>query len=765
LDQITHQYPEISVSYIANPAFDYPVYMNNGWKPDPDFDTESRTWYQELMASEKEWIISEPYFDAQTGIYCVTFAERVYDDKTGEWIGNFGIDFYMDKLIDILGNSYSDNGYAFLTDASGYIINHPNGRYQMSKDLRTNINSLSYGSIVPDGKTVGLFKDYDNRWKTLIAESNVSTSFTVYVVGNIRKIYGNVIVYGMASLVAFIFCVITVYRLMTRLMVMQDRVNENLRKSAEAAIAAGNAKTSFLAQMSHEIRTPINAVLGMNEMILRECADSSIREYSLNIKSAGRTLLSLINSILDFSKIEDGKMEILAVEYDTAAVINDLINAITPRAAAGGLNFIVNIDPTLPAMLSGDDVRIRQIISNLLTNAVKYTEKGSVTFLIRGENRTKDSIELYVAVIDTGIGIRDEDLSKLYESFIRLDEKRNRNIEGTGLGISIVTRLLAMMNSELSVESVYGEGSTFGFRLKQGIVDPAPIGNDYRRASADDDDQSKEHLYAPDVKVLVVDDNEMNLKVAVNLLKIHGIIPDTAASGQKTVELAESKKYDMIFLDHMMPKMDGIETLRELKRLELLPESTVVIALTANAVLGAKEMYLEAGFSDYLSKPIEGALLEKKLAKYLPPEKLSYRKNQLPEIKPAQSGEDSDSFSYAELADIREKCPSLNVMTGMGYCMDSREFYLDTLQGYYDSDKREELEKAFAKNDLDNYRIIVHSVKSASLTIGAVQLSEHARILEFAARDGDHELIRSRHGDLIKEYTDTVEGIGKVLKK
>ena len=764
LDKITRQYPEISVSYLANPELSPKVYMNNGWLPDADFDLQTRDWYKSLMASDKDWIISEPYYDAQTGIYCVTFAKRVYDDESGRWLGNFGIDFYMDKLVDILGSSYSDEGYAFLADAGGNIINHPDGRYQMTKDGRRNIVETPYNKLVPDGKSVSFIKDHDGKLRTLIATRNETSSFTVYAAGSIGIMYGNVLLYGSVSLAAFVFCMISVYKLITGLMLMQERANEKLRQSAEAAIAAGNAKTSFLAQMSHEIRTPINAVLGMNEMILRECSDSSIREYSSNIKSAGRTLLSLINSILDFSKIEDGKMEIISVEYDMASVLNDLVNAITPRAEAKGLTFNVNVDRSLPSVLFGDDVRIRQIIANLLTNAVKYTEKGSVTFVIRGENRTDSSIELYVAVTDTGIGIREEDINKLYESFIRLDEKRNRNIEGTGLGISIVTRLLNMMDSKLSVESEYGKGSTFSFRLKQGVVDASPIGADYRKAAAESDDVEKENLYAPDAGVLIVDDNEMNLKVAANLLKINGISPDTALSGQAAIELVEKKHYDIIFLDHMMPKLDGVETLAILKERGLV-EGTAVIALTANAVLGAREMYLGAGFSDYLSKPIESEQLEKKLVKYLPEKLVTYRTFILPTAEDPSAAEQSDLFGYSELTDMRERCPGLNVLTGMGYCMDSKEFYLETLQAYYDSDRCTELEMAFSQKDTEDYRIIVHSVKSASLTIGAVQLSEHAKMLEFAARDGDDGYIREHHAGFIDEYKDILSGIGKVLGK
>ena len=765
LDRITKQYPEISVSYMTNPEAENTVIMNNGWKPDANWHVEERSWYKELMASDQDWIISSPYFDEQTGLYCVTLAEKVYDDKNGKWLGNFGIDFYMDKLVDILGSSYTDSGYAFLADAKGEIINHPNGVYQMSQKGSTNVLELSYNSAEPNGQDVRFIKDYNGDFKCIIAARNEASGFTVYVVDSIVRIYKGVFIYGTICIIVLLACVIVVYKVMTRLITMQDVANQKLKESADAAIAADKAKSSFLAQMSHEIRTPINAVLGMNEMILHESDDANIREYSSNIQSSGRMLLSLINSILDFSKIEDGKMEIIPVEYDTAAMINEVVTSITPRAAEKGLELYVDADESLPCTLRGDDVRIRQVIANLLTNAVKYTEKGTVTLTFRKESADENSIVLFAEVSDTGIGIKEEDIGALFESFKRLEEKRNRNIEGTGLGMSIVTKLLDMMGSKLEVRSVYGEGSSFSFRLRQEIVNAEHMGSYIERSRKEAGEQTEgRYLYAPDAKVLVVDDNSMNLKVAANLLRLYGIEAELVDSGEKCLAKLEENHYDVIFLDHMMPKMDGIEVMREIRSRELVPKRTAVIALTANAIVGAKEMYLSEGFTYYLTKPIESKALERQLIDCLPDNIKSFvtkGRNSKPE---PEEQTDSDSLTMSDIMKLRDICPGLNAAAGMANCMDSKEFFLETLAGFTEADKSEELARAFEAEDWELYRIDVHSVKSAAKTVGADVLSEHAKALEFAARDGEIGYIKAKHKEFIEEYRAVTEQLRKAAE-
>ena len=396
-------------------------------------------------------------------------------------------------------------------------------------------------------------------------------------------------------------------------------------KRQQASDNANRAKSAFLANMSHEIRTPINAILGMDEMILRESSEREIRSYAKDIQNAGKTLLSIINDILDFSKVEEGKMEILPTQYDVSSVINDLVNMVRGRAEDKGLQFTLQVDENTPAMLFGDEIRIRQCALNLLTNAVKYTERGSVTLGVGFETRAEDKISLRFTVTDTGIGLKPEDIDRIFSPFSRVEESRNRSIEGTGLGMSITRQLLELMDSHLDVQSVYGEGSTFSFAVEQPVVKWTPIGGFAERFEADRTrrETDREAFRAPGARVLVVDDMPVNLTVIKGLLKRTRIVVDTAESGEEAVRKAAQQQYDVIFIDHMMPGMDGIETLAALRELPSMEEHTSFIALTANAVSGAREMYFEAGFSDYLAKPVDGKALEEMLITHLPPAKLS----------------------------------------------------------------------------------------------------------------------------------------------
>ena len=410
---------------------------------------------------------------------------------------------------------------------------------------------------------------------------------------------------------------------------MSDR-REKAIAISERAVAANEAKSSFLSNMSHEIRTPINAILGMNEMILRESNESNTRSYSENIKTAGNTLLNIVNDILDFSKIEEGKMSIVPVDYDLSLTLRDLVNMIRMKLDAKNIKLILDFDSETPKFLHGDENRIKQIITNILTNAAKYTEHGSVTFkvsykIISPESKT---MMLNVSVKDTGIGIKPEDMDKLFSKFDRIDEKRNRNIEGTGLGISITQQLLEMMGSTLKVQSTYGEGSEFSFSLKQTYIYLDPMGSYEeieKRAAAGITDYNQK-FEAPDADVLVVDDNNMNLLVFTRLLKQTRVNIDTATSGDEAIGMIRKKKYDVIFLDHMMPGKDGVQVLKELKAGPATPNSrTPYICLTANAISGARDEYLKAGFDDYIAKPINPEELEDMLFDYLPRDKINKR--------------------------------------------------------------------------------------------------------------------------------------------
>ncbi len=505
--------------------------------------------------------------------------------------------------------------------------------------------------------------------------------------------------------------------------------NAQLAVSAQKEQAANMAKSQFLSNMSHEIRTPINAIMGMDEMILRETRDGAIREYAENIRTASASLLGLINDILDFSKIEAGKLEIIPVEYELSSVLNNLVTMVRMRAEKKGLTLSVEASPDLPSLLFGDEIRLKQVVTNILTNAVKYTEKGGVTLRVSFEKADGQTIRLRFSVQDTGIGIKPEDLEKLFNAFERIEEERNRTIEGTGLGMNITKRLLDLMGSQLEVASVYGEGSTFSFTVEQRVVDWAPIGDfeqAYRRTIA------QQHAYhecftAPEARVLVVDDTKMNLTVMRGLLKATKVRLDEAENGQECLTLTEKTKYDVIFLDHRMPGMDGVETLAALRAQPGGKNGeTPVVCLTANAISGAREWYMEQGFNDYLTKPISGEQLEAMLLKHLPPERVTL-------ADAGDAREEREGALPAWLASSPETASVIDAKTGLQYC-GSVENYLAVLRAFRESaaENAEDIQRLFEAEDWQNYTTKVHALKSSARIIGAAELSERAARLEDA---------------------------------
>ncbi len=541
---------------------------------------------------------------------------------------------------------------------------------------------------------------------------------------------------------------------------MASSLTEQIKKAEEAS----KAKSNFLANMSHEIRTPINAVLGMNEMILRESKEPEIRSYSENIKSAGTTLLNIINDILDFSKIEAGKLEIEPVNYDLLQVLNDLVNMIQPRLDAKDLELKLDFDPDIPRNLYGDSNRIKQVITNILTNAAKYTERGSVTFKVSYEKQSDDpdSVLLFVSVTDTGIGIKEEDMKKLFSEFERIEEKRNRNIEGTGLGMSITQSLLEMMGSVLEVESVYGEGSTFRFTLKQKVLGQEPLGDfmSQRTHTIEQDYVYKERFVAPGACILVVDDNPMNLTVFKNLIKQTKIITDTASGGDESLLMMRDKKYDVIFLDHMMPHKDGIATLQELKQSADNPNlHTPVICLTANAISGVRDEYISAGFDDYLTKPINPDFLDEMLIKYLPPELVELEKEVEKVAKPAvqQICEELRPLLGQEYIDVKVGIENSGDEKGF---LSMLGIFLD-----YADENMEELNRFYSEEDFESYTIKIHALKSSSKIIGALDLANDAQNLENAGKAKDYDVIRKGHDDYVKKFLNVIDAICLVVKR
>ena len=408
------------------------------------------------------------------------------------------------------------------------------------------------------------------------------------------------------------------------------------------AESANKAKSDFLANMSHEIRTPINAVLGMNEMILREdnravgLADSevssmreafkSIGEYAQDVRKAGHNLLAIVNDILDFSKIEAGRFDITEAPYSLSSLLNDLNNMIIFKAQDKELDFSIDVDEMLPDKLNGDELRVRQILTNLLNNAVKYTDKGEVSLTIRGEKQSNGNLLLTAKICDTGIGIRPEDLEKLFTRFERLEMEHNSTVEGTGLGLAITKRLLEMMGGEISVESEYGKGSAFTVTLPQKILSETPVKDFKERFEAEKTETTDYHetFRAPDAHILIVDDTKINLIVEMSLLKNTMIRIDTALGGAQAVEMAGKTMYDLILMDQRMPEMDGTEALHRIRETaDGASSRSPIICLTADAVIGARERYMAEGFSDYLTKPVNSSSLEKMLMKHLPKEKIN----------------------------------------------------------------------------------------------------------------------------------------------
>lgn len=529
------------------------------------------------------------------------------------------------------------------------------------------------------------------------------------------------------------------------------KIEQRLKSALEIAKRSNDAKSSFLSSMSHEIRTPINAILGMNEMVIRESTDKQIVEYATNIKSAGASLLGLVNDILDFSKIEAGKMEIIESQYHLGSTINDLINMISSKADEKHLKLEVNVDEEIPVMLIGDELRIKQCVTNILSNAVKYTDKGTITLNVGYRQINDVSILLVFTVIDTGIGIKEEDLGKLYAPFVRIDEIRNRTIEGSGLGMSIVKKLLALMDSKLHVKSEFGKGSEFTFGVKQQVVSWEEIGDFKVKYKEYIQSSEKYHhrFQAPTASILVVDDTDMNLTVIKSLLKQTLVQVDTATSGYETIDLVKKKKYDIIFLDHRMPGLDGIETFERLKSMEdNLCIDIPVVALTANAVSGAKAEYVAHGFTDYLAKPVDGTELEKLIEFYLPPEKIasvSIYNGEMDFVPSFNEGIPEDSF-INDLKEINAKealknCGEVEILESV-----VRDFYISI------ESKAAEIKAFLDDKDIRNYTVYVHALKSSARLIGALELSAMAAELEEFGNNENYEVLVEKTPLLLEKY-------------
>ncbi len=543
-----------------------------------------------------------------------------------------------------------------------------------------------------------------------------------------------------------------------KLLQVTDQLQKSNLATEKAMLEAENAnkaKTNFLANMSHEIRTPINGILGMNTMILKECDDPQIIEYAKNVESASRSLLAIINDILDISKIESGRMELVLGKYSLSSLISDCYHMVCERAKEKRLNFEVENDPTIPDKLYGDETRIRQIIVNILTNGIKYTPKGSVTLKLGWTPLPGNKLRLSIAVKDTGMGIAKENIEKLFDEFKRIDEKRNRNIEGTGLGLAIVKRMVDMMEGKISVESEVGVGSTFTVELEQEIVSSEAMGtiNTSGPSKNAGNLTKKKRLRAPNARVLIVDDIEMNIKVTKGLLKETQIKVDTALSGSECLGLAAKNKYDIIFLDHMMPEMDGVETLKKLREMKNSPNAdTPVVALTANAIQGAREYYLEIGFENYLYKPVDEGYLYAILQECMPSELIEYEKSD-------EQNEDEDMAQKSFI----ERVSFLDTEKGLGYCSGMEDFYEEIVGDFVNDNMLEVISESFEKRDWNSYHVRTHALKGIALTIGATEFSAFAKRMELASKEGRYDEVEKNQEEFMKQYAELIEKLRKAL--
>ena len=764
------------------------------WVPPDGYNPVERRWYTAAREAKGESIIVSPYVDAQTGSVVISICRQLSNPEDV-----LSVDVMMNRIqATVQDLQIRGKGFGFIVNEDGMIIAHPDesrkGTYltatEEQKQFMTRVLSTPNGSFEMeiDGKLRTVFtRQIQEQWFMIITVSNEELYAEHW-----QQLTVNVLI------CSIIFALIALFyylghkneqnfsrRMEEMKMEEQKQAYETrvLKLEKEAADRANKAKSDFLADMSHEIRTPINAVLGMNEMIIRESSDgqddtsikkkgeafSNIRNYAGNIKNAGNNLLSIINDILDFSKIEAGKLEISESKYELSSLITDVSNLISFPAKDKGLDFIIDVDESIPDGLYGDKVRVRQIITNLLTNAVKYTDRGSVKLIIRMAEKTvreEETVTLQIAVKDTGIGIRQEDIGKLFSKFQRVDLERNSTVEGAGLGLAITSSLLSMMGGHISVDSTYGEGSCFTVTLPQKVVSCEPIGNIRMTNEENGKDYESYHesFRAPEARILIVDDTRINIAVTTGLLKKTGIPTDSAQNGREALEMAERNVYDLILMDQRMPGMDGTEALHKLRNEESgINSHTPVICMTADAIIGAKERYTAEGFTDYIPKPVSGEMLEKTLIRYLPKSKILMTRQAIQ----TSTDESTQATGQNDFPEIFSGLPEagIDISKGMINCQGDEELYRSLLQEYAAGaeEKSRNLQALYREKNWKQYAILIHAVKSSSRLIGASVLSKEAAELENAADKGREDIIEEKHQKTLEQYMVTAEAINKSI--
>lgn len=577
---------------------------------------------------------------------------------------------------------------------------------------------------------------------------------------------------------------------------MLRHYNEEILREKENAEKANLEKSLFLGNMSHEIRTPLHTILGFDDKIIHSSKDSTIIEYSLRIQAAARALLSTLNDVIDYSRIEDGTLKIDNSDYTVQDIIQDIVDLGKTETEMRKLCLEISVDENLPIRLNGDEVRIAQIANNLLTNAVKFTKTGTIRIVFGWEPAASENDRerglLVIQIADTGIGFRPEVIKSIKESFQQFDRNDHQNIPGVGLGLTIVLRLLYLMEGDFELESQLEQGTTFTVKIPQRQISPERMGQwdplvDFQKILS----EKQYQLKMDGVRMLIADDNQLNREIIHYIFKESGAVMDDAENGQEVIDLLKNGAvYDLMILDHMMPVMDGVDALRIIKQEKLAPDTKFII-FTANAVNGVKQEYLDAGFDAYLSKPIRNSDFMKTIKKLLPPEKCRLvevehntvgaqqnadgmqqnvdgakrntdgtQQNAVATQQIQKTGIDIQSVSQeTEILPKLQRIANLDTSLGLSYCGNDISFYLEMLDTYVEGYKGEELDALYNQENWKDYRIVVHALKSTSLSIGAASLSEEAKALEFAARDLQIEVIREHHKDVMEHYRELKDSL------
>lgn len=678
------------------------------------------------------YFVSDIFLEYQFIIYCVvcTFERKIPAVQWGCRIGS-GVVFII-----LIVNFFT--GIVFSFDKTGYV----HGPLYM----------MVY--MIPIAATIGsaavLFVGYKRFSK------NQRIALIIY---SITLIIGLVVQLLYPNVLFFLFTVSVGFTMLTFAMETPDyealhEALEELRlsrdtieKAMEAAQSASMAKSEFLSSMSHEIRTPINAIVGYAESIKRESKEEEITKYSGNILTAGKRLLSMVSDILDYSKMDNNDFKLQNELYYTSSLLMDVLSCGVYYAEKSDIEFRSKVSEKIPSALTGDSARLTQIVDNLLSNAAKYTKKGYVELDIEWRTVSQNKGVFHVCVKDTGIGMKPEDVSKL-AAFKRLDKKQTQHIPGLGLGLTIVTKLLDYMGSNLDIKSVYGKGTVMSFDVEQLIEDATPVG----KLTATTNLNDTIDFTAPNARILAVDDNRINLELIFHILEKTEAEIDFALNGEEAIELIKKNHYDIIFMDHMMPVMNGLEALIEIKSNNLSDAPCIVV--TANAIAGEREMYLSAGFDDYISKPITAHRLNDVMHKHLKEELICI----------GSANEKSGIMSANSGGILKRLSQTLNVTSGMAFCCNDTEFYLQIIMTYIEEDKTSEIIRCYNEKDYETYRILVHALKSTSRTIGADDMSEEYRKLELAARENDITYLNDNTQRVLLAYNKLLKQIRSILE-